>query len=101
MKMRAEGFLNMMNMVAVVAWLVSFNIVFCFAHIHGFGDQPLSKIAIDKAVVSLHSAASITATPSLLGTKVPTFSLNFANLARGLSRIQLFFTINTICIKFH
>ncbi|XP_014505538.1 probable inactive purple acid phosphatase 27 [Vigna radiata var. radiata] len=69
MKMRAEGFLNMMNMVAVVAWLVSFNIVFCFAHIHGFGDQPLSKIAIDKAVVSLHSAASITATPSLLGTK--------------------------------
>ncbi|WVZ12343.1 hypothetical protein V8G54_016873 [Vigna mungo] len=69
MKMRVEGFLNMMNMVAVLAWLVSFNIVFCFAHIHGFGDQPLSKIAIDKAVVSLHSAASITATPSLLGTK--------------------------------
>ncbi|BAT75968.1 inactive purple acid phosphatase 27 Precursor [Vigna angularis] len=68
MKMRAEGFLNM-NMVAVVAWLLNFNIVFCFAHIHGFGDQPLSKIAIHKAVVSLHSAASITATPSLLGTK--------------------------------
>ncbi|KOM32693.1 hypothetical protein LR48_Vigan01g224900 [Vigna angularis] len=66
--MRAEGFLNM-NMVAVVAWLLNFNIVFCFAHIHGFGDQPLSKIAIHKAVVSLHSAASITATPSLLGTK--------------------------------
>ncbi|XP_047165888.1 probable inactive purple acid phosphatase 27 [Vigna umbellata] len=68
MKMRAEGFLNM-NTVAVVAWLLNFNIVFCFAHIHGFGDQPLSKIAIHKAVVSLHSAASITATPSLLGTK--------------------------------
>ncbi|RDX86030.1 putative inactive purple acid phosphatase 27, partial [Mucuna pruriens] len=58
-----------MNLVLVVAWLVHFNIVFGFAHIHGFGDQPLSKIAIHKAVVSLHSSASITATPSLLGTK--------------------------------
>jgi len=80
--MRVEGFLNI-NLVPLVAWLLNFNIVFCFAHIHGFGDQPLSKIAIHKAVVSLHTGASITAAPSLLGTKVTTFSLNFANLARG------------------
>ncbi|KAG5039668.1 hypothetical protein JHK82_011817 [Glycine max] len=58
-----------MNLVLVVAWLVQLNIVYGFAHIHGFGEQPLSRIAIHKAVVSLHSSASITATPSLLGTK--------------------------------
>ncbi|KAK7346593.1 hypothetical protein VNO80_21116 [Phaseolus coccineus] len=68
MKMRVEGFLNI-NLVALVAWLLNFNIVFCFAHIHGFGDQPLAKIAIHKAIVSLHTGASITAAPSLLGTK--------------------------------
>ncbi|KAK7265560.1 hypothetical protein RJT34_33180 [Clitoria ternatea] len=58
-----------MNLVLLLACLVNYNIVFTFAHIHGFGEQPLSKIAIYKTVVSLHSAASLTATPSLLGTK--------------------------------
>lgn len=69
MKMKIEERVNM-NLVLVVAWLVQLNIVYGFAHIHGFGEQPLSRIAIHKAVVSLHSSASITATPSLLGTKV-------------------------------
>ncbi|TKY55327.1 inactive purple acid phosphatase 27 [Spatholobus suberectus] len=68
MKMKVEERINM-NLVLVVACLVHLNIVYGFAHIHGFGEQPLSKIAIHKAVVSLHSSASITATPSLLGTK--------------------------------
>ncbi|KAG5028192.1 hypothetical protein JHK87_011706 [Glycine soja] len=68
MKMKIEERVNM-NLVLVVAWLVQLNIVYGFAHIHGFGEQPLSRIAIHKAVVSLHSSASITATPSLLGTK--------------------------------
>ncbi|KAL3018773.1 hypothetical protein AAZX31_05G045800 [Glycine max] len=68
MKMKIEERVNM-NLVLVVAWLVQLNIVYGFAHIHGFGEQPLSRIAIHKAVVSLHGSASITATPSLLGTK--------------------------------
>lgn len=41
----------------------------CSAHANGFGEQPLSKIAVHKTVVSLHSNASVTATPSILGTK--------------------------------
>jgi hypothetical protein len=59
---------------ATLSWLllINSNIVFGFAHATGFGEQPLSKIAIHKAVVSLHSAASVTATPSILGTKVTT-----------------------------
>ncbi|WJX94480.1 putative inactive purple acid phosphatase 27 [Trifolium repens] len=59
------------NVIILVAalLLINSNIVFGFAHATGFGEQPLSKIAIHKAVVSLHSAASVTATPSILGTK--------------------------------
>ncbi|KAI3970802.1 hypothetical protein MKX01_024449 [Papaver californicum] len=33
------------------------------------GDQPLSKIAIHKAVVSLHSSAYVKASPSILGSR--------------------------------
>lgn len=36
----------------------------------GFGEQPLSKIAIHKTVLALHSSASITASPFVLGNKV-------------------------------
>lgn len=61
---------NMILVVAALAWLLNVNIVLGFAHSNGFGEQPLSKIAIHKTVVSLHSTASITATPALLGTKV-------------------------------
>jgi hypothetical protein len=37
---------------------------------NGMGVQPLSKIAIHKAVYSLHDNASITAYPYVLGAKV-------------------------------
>ncbi|XP_045792560.1 probable inactive purple acid phosphatase 27 [Trifolium pratense] len=49
--------------------LINSNIVFGFGHAIGFGEQPLSKIAIHKALVSLHSSATVTATPSILGIK--------------------------------
>lgn len=38
------------------------------------GDQPLSKIAIHKAVFALHDHAYVKATPTVLGLKV-TFSI--------------------------
>jgi len=37
---------------------------------NGIGEQPLSKIAIHKTILALHSSASITASPFLLGNKV-------------------------------
>ncbi|CAJ2664210.1 unnamed protein product [Trifolium pratense] len=49
--------------------LINSNIVFGFGHAIGFGEQPLSKIAIHKALVSLHSSVTVTATPSILGIK--------------------------------
>ncbi|KAF5732216.1 Nucleotide pyrophosphatase/phosphodiesterase [Tripterygium wilfordii] len=39
------------------------------AHIHGFGEQPLAKIDIYKTTLAVHSLASITACPHLLGLK--------------------------------
>jgi len=39
---------------------------------NGIGEQPLSKIAIHKTILALHSSASITASPFLLGNKVQT-----------------------------
>ncbi|OIW18290.1 hypothetical protein TanjilG_31430 [Lupinus angustifolius] len=47
--------------VIVIACFINSNVVF------GHGEQPLSKIAIHKAVFSLQSNASITASPSVLG----------------------------------
>ncbi|XP_045792561.1 probable inactive purple acid phosphatase 27 [Trifolium pratense] len=54
-----------------LSWLllINSNIVSGFGHANGFGEQSLSKIAIHKALVSLHSAASVTSTP-ILGTKM-------------------------------
>ncbi|XP_045822536.1 probable inactive purple acid phosphatase 24 [Trifolium pratense] len=54
-----------------LSWLllINSNIVSGFGHANGFGEQSLSKIAIHKALVSLHSAASVTSTPSILGIK--------------------------------
>ena len=37
---------------------------------HGVGEQPLSKIAIHRALYVLHENASIKVEPVLLGTKV-------------------------------
>ncbi|XLT43593.1 hypothetical protein HN873_036197, partial [Arachis hypogaea] len=55
------------SMILLVSLLINLSIA--LAHFHGFGEQPLAKIAIHKAVVSLHSNASIAASPFLLGTK--------------------------------
>ncbi|MED6195884.1 putative inactive purple acid phosphatase 27 [Stylosanthes scabra] len=54
-------------MIFLVSLLINLSIA--LAHFNGFGEQPLSKIAIHKAVVSLHTNASIAASPYLLGTK--------------------------------
>lgn len=45
------------------------NVGFSRAHVNGFGEQPLSKIAIHKAIAAFHDSASITAHPVLLGLK--------------------------------
>ncbi|KAI9079637.1 hypothetical protein K1719_038258 [Acacia pycnantha] len=55
------------NMILLLLFLL--NLSFASAHINGFGEQPLSKISIHKTVVSLHSNASLRASPSLLGIK--------------------------------
>jgi len=69
--MKQDSVRHKHNMIILVAWLLlNSNIVLCSAHANGFGEQPLSKIAIHKTVLSLHSNASLTATPSILGTKV-------------------------------
>lgn len=44
-----------------------------WAHINGYGDHPLSKIAIHKATVALRDSASIKAHPFVLGLKVIQF----------------------------
>eukprot|EP01018_Ginkgo_biloba_P014099 Gb_25661 [translate_table: standard] len=43
--------------------------------LHPNDNQPLSKIALHKASVALHSSAHIEVTPNLLGIKVPTYDL--------------------------
>nr|BAO45898.1 purple acid phosphatase [Acacia mangium] len=55
------------NMILLLLFLL--NLSFASPHINGFGEQPLSKISIHKTVVSLHSNASLRASPSLLGIK--------------------------------
>ncbi|XP_028766166.1 probable inactive purple acid phosphatase 27 [Neltuma alba] len=70
------------NMILLLLCLANLSIA--FAHINGFGEQPLSKIAIHKTVVSLHSSASLRASPSLLGlegedTEWVTVDLDYSN----------------------
>lgn len=52
--------------------LILLFLVYCVAaHArHGVGEQPLSKIAIHRALYALHENASIKVEPVLLGTKV-------------------------------
>ncbi|XP_019462464.1 PREDICTED: nucleotide pyrophosphatase/phosphodiesterase-like [Lupinus angustifolius] len=58
----------MCNMVlTIIACLINLSLV--YGDVNGFDGQPLSKVAIQNAVVSLQSSVSITASPSLLGTK--------------------------------
>lgn len=58
------------------------NLSIAFAHINGFGEQPLSKIAIHRATISLHRSASVRASPSVLGIKVIS-SIPFRYARRG------------------
>jgi hypothetical protein len=55
---------------------------------YGVGEQPLSKIAIHRALFALHDNASIKAEPALLGTKV-THSLYLSLTSSFFSRIKL------------
>ncbi|XP_059442927.1 probable inactive purple acid phosphatase 27 isoform X1 [Corylus avellana] len=62
-----EGFFFVSLKVALILLLV----LHCVAAHgrHGVGEQPLSKIAIHRALFALHDNASIKAEPALLGTK--------------------------------
>lgn len=53
----------------VLLCCVAANVGFSWAHVNGFGEQPLSKIAIHKAIAAFHDSASIRAHPVLLGLK--------------------------------
>lgn len=56
--------------LCVLLCCVVANVGFSWAHVNGFGEQPLSKIAIHKAIAAFHDSASIRAHPVLLGLKV-------------------------------
>ncbi|GMQ09722.1 hypothetical protein CsSME_00052995 [Camellia sinensis var. sinensis] len=52
--------------------------IFSATHLRGgSGEQPLSKIAIHNAVFAIHSSASITASPFLLGKHVYIYKSQF------------------------
>ncbi|CAL0319855.1 unnamed protein product [Lupinus luteus] len=53
--------------LVIYLWFTNLSIVFGNNHMVGFGEQPLSKIAIYNTVLALHSSASITASPFSLG----------------------------------
>ncbi|KAH7528219.1 hypothetical protein FEM48_Zijuj05G0049300 [Ziziphus jujuba var. spinosa] len=60
--------LKKMRGALVLLWLA--NIGVALAHINGYEDQPLSKIAIHKTTLALRDSASLRARPTTLGTKV-------------------------------
>jgi len=64
---------NQLNMILV---MLCFTIVLGQSHIN-VGEQPLAKIAIHKTVLALHSSATITASPFVLGIKVCSTALVF------------------------
>ncbi|KAJ0105154.1 hypothetical protein Patl1_18270 [Pistacia atlantica] len=70
--MMEERFRLVSMFLLVFLCLVSCNISFSWAHVDGFGEQPLSKIAIHKAVLALHDSAIVKAYPSVLGLKANT-----------------------------
>lgn len=70
----------------VLLCCVAANVGFSWAHINGFGEQPLSKIAIHKAIAAFHDSASIRAHPVLLGLKVTRqFFFTFLNATLRIS----------------
>lgn len=56
---------------------------------NGDGVQPLSKIAIHKAVYALHENASVKAHPLVLGTKVKSSSVFIVLLSAIFNLIQI------------
>jgi hypothetical protein len=71
LEMEAGRTLFNLKMILVVIFSFFFtNLRMCLGDMNGLGEQPLSKIAIHKTILALHSSASITASPFLLGNKV-------------------------------
>ncbi|XP_012571378.1 nucleotide pyrophosphatase/phosphodiesterase [Cicer arietinum] len=64
-----DNSLKILKMILVILCLFFTNLRMCLGDVNGFGEQPLSKIAIHKTILALHSSASITASPLLLGNK--------------------------------
>ncbi|CAJ1975048.1 unnamed protein product [Sphenostylis stenocarpa] len=56
-------------MIFLMLCFTNLGMVLGHSHMNGFGEQPLAKIAIHKTVLALHSSASITAVPFVLGIK--------------------------------
>lgn len=50
------------------------------AHTNGFGEQPLSKIAIHRTTLALNNNASVIVSPSLVGLKVQFFFIQYAKV---------------------
>lgn len=68
-----ESFSSLQILITLLAGCVCVDLGRVDAAAHsknGIGVQPLSKIAIHRAVYSLHDNASITAYPHVLGAKV-------------------------------
>ncbi|XP_061371822.1 probable inactive purple acid phosphatase 24 isoform X2 [Gastrolobium bilobum] len=58
-----------LNMIIVILWFSKLSMGLVHNDMNGFGEQPLSKIAIHKTILALRSSASITAAPYVLGNK--------------------------------
>jgi len=69
---------NGLNMILVMLCLTNLDMVLGYSHMNVVGEQPLAKIAIHKTVLALHSSASITAAPFVLGIKVSSLPLAFS-----------------------
>ncbi|MED6206914.1 putative inactive purple acid phosphatase 27 [Stylosanthes scabra] len=61
------NYLLKQNMIMILMLFCFTKLGMVLGHNHVFGEQPLSKIAIHKTILALHSSASITATPLVLG----------------------------------
>jgi hypothetical protein len=59
------------SLFAVLWWLASLSSA--SAHVIGYGEQPLSKIAIHKTTSALRESVSIQANPVVLGLQVQKF----------------------------
>ena len=69
----------MESFLSLKVLLILLFLVYCVAAHgrHGVGEQPLSKIAIHRALYALHENASIKVEPVLLGTKVTLMNFFF------------------------